>query len=73
VSHIDLVPCALCGDSPLGSLTMDGPRGDLRISGTIYTCLGEDCENRGETKQGDHEARLSWNERQALLKTQERV
>lgn len=60
---VPLLPCAKCGhDSPLGSLVVDGPRNRMVITGTVYTCMGDDCDMQGAPcQQGDEGARENWN------------
>lgn len=68
--RVTLLPCAKCGDaSPLGSLGVDGPRNRMRITGTVYTCMGDDCDMQGAPcQQGDEGARENWNEAQQRYK-----
>jgi hypothetical protein len=62
-----LVPCAKCGDAnPIGSLVVEGSRRRMYITGTQYTCMGEDCDMAAPPcQQGDEGARENWNAAQA--------
>lgn len=59
---VPLLPCAKCGETPpLGSLVIGGTRRDMRITGTQYTCLGDDCDMFGAPAGTNEEARENWN------------
>jgi hypothetical protein len=66
-----LSPCASCGnDSPLGSLVVEGPRNHMVITGTVYTCMGDDCCVKGDPSPTPEGARHNWNVEQARIKAE---